>query len=109
MSFLAQGLETDAAQIARFQALVSEWRREVAWTSSSSEMAMHPAYQQIIGMGRVAVPLLLRELEQHPDHWFWALRAITASWTLWQHGGGRQTFCSDAGRYRWILTRAVMA
>ena len=77
MAVLAKGLEADAAQIARFQALVSEWRRDVAWTSSSSEMAMHPAYQQIIGMGQVAVPLLLRELEQHPDHWFWALRAIT--------------------------------
>lgn len=77
MSTLAKGLEADANLIARFQALVSEWRREVAWTSSASEMAMHPAYQQIIGKGQVAVPLLLRELEQRPDHWFWALRAIT--------------------------------
>ncbi len=23
------------------------------------------------------VPLILRELEQEPDHWFWALQAIT--------------------------------
>lgn len=40
-------------------------------------MAMHPAYQQIIGMGPVAIPLLLRELQKSPDHWFWALKAIT--------------------------------
>jgi hypothetical protein len=40
-------------------------------------MAMHPAYQQIIGLGNEAVPLLLRELKKEPDHWFWALKAIT--------------------------------
>jgi len=40
-------------------------------------MSLHPAYQQIIGMGRSAIPLLLDELQQEPDHWFWALSAIT--------------------------------
>ena len=38
---------------------------------------MLPAYQQIIGMGLDALPLILRELQQEADHWFWALRAIT--------------------------------
>jgi hypothetical protein len=28
-------------------------------------------------MGPAAVPLILRELERQPDHWFWALTAIT--------------------------------
>jgi len=28
-------------------------------------------------MGPAVVPLILRDLEQKPDHWFWALRAIT--------------------------------
>ena len=40
-------------------------------------MCSHPAYQQIVGMGDKAIPLILRELEQAPDHWFWALKAIT--------------------------------
>jgi hypothetical protein len=40
-------------------------------------MVMHPAYQQIIGMGERVVPVLLRELERRPNHWFWALKAIT--------------------------------
>jgi hypothetical protein len=40
-------------------------------------MAMHPAYQEIIGMGRDALPLILFELERKVDHWFWALRSIT--------------------------------
>jgi hypothetical protein len=28
-------------------------------------------------MGPAAVPLILREMQREPDHWFWALRAIT--------------------------------
>jgi len=40
-------------------------------------MAMLPSYQRIIGMGLAAVPLLLEELSREPDHWFWALEAIT--------------------------------
>lgn len=61
----------------RFQRLVRMWQAEVGPTSSLTQMAMHPAYQQIIGMGREAISLLLRELEREPDHWFWALKAIT--------------------------------
>ena len=38
---------------------------------------MHPAYQQVIGMGWDVVPCILSELETAPDHWFWALTAIT--------------------------------
>ncbi len=46
--------------------------------SSTTGRAMHPAYQQIIGMGKEAIPLLLRGLDQQePEHWFWALAAIT--------------------------------
>jgi hypothetical protein len=40
---------------------------------------MDPAYQQIIGMGPAVLPLLLDELAREPDHWFWALWAITGS------------------------------
>ena len=28
-------------------------------------------------MGPAVVPLILAELEREPDHWFWALEAIT--------------------------------
>lgn len=61
----------------RFRELLRHWKADVMSLSSATEMAMHPAYQQIIGLGHGAVPLLLRELEREPDHWFWALRAIT--------------------------------
>jgi hypothetical protein len=44
-----------------------------------ADMVTHPAYQQIIGLGKEALPLLFGELRRAPDHWFWALRAITES------------------------------
>ena len=72
---------TDVAPVpdaeARFRDLVRQWKEETALTSSVSEMAMHPAYQQIIGMGKEVLPLLLEELRREPDHWFWALKSIT--------------------------------
>lgn len=61
----------------RFQTLASAWKAERTPTSLMTEMAVHPAYQQIIGLGMAAVPLLLRELQERPDHWFWALKSIT--------------------------------
>lgn len=60
-----------------FKKLVKEWKRETTYLSSVQAMAMHPAYQRIIGMGPQVVPLILKELSRETDHWFWALCAIT--------------------------------
>jgi hypothetical protein len=61
----------------RFAALAEGWRRETLLESSVTRMAIHKAYQQIIGLGMPAVPLILRELEREPNYWFWALTSIT--------------------------------
>jgi hypothetical protein len=63
----------------RFQQLAAEWRRDVGPLSSVSKIVQHPAYQAIIALGQDAVPLILRELERQPDHWFTALRALTGA------------------------------
>ena len=61
----------------RFHDLKTEWENQTAMLSSITDIAMNPSYQHIIGMGPVAIPLILYELEQRPTHWFWALKAIT--------------------------------
>jgi hypothetical protein len=61
----------------KFRRLVEQWHQETEHISSITKASMHPAYQRIIGMGHNAIPLLLRELQQNPDHWFWALNAIS--------------------------------
>ncbi|MFM9264640.1 hypothetical protein [Tychonema sp. BBK16] len=62
---------------AEFNSLVEEWRDQTRMLSLVTQKSMNPAYQRIIGMGQPIVPLIFRDLEQKPDHWFWALRAIT--------------------------------
>jgi len=60
-----------------FTRLAEQWRRETRGVSSTDELIRHPAYQQIIGMGKAVIPLLLRELERNSGRWFWALNKIT--------------------------------
>lgn len=113
--FLAQkGIEDDFSIPAcrcqesineRFSRLAKEWKEATIFTSSVTRIATDPAYQQIIGMGADAVPLILEELARETDHWFWALHAITgvdptaaedagnvesmaASWLNWGRGQG---------------------
>jgi hypothetical protein len=61
----------------RFQQLSAEWKERSRHLSNTAQMAMLKPYQQIIGMGERALPLILEELQREPDHWFWALEAIT--------------------------------
>lgn len=60
-----------------FAELAEAWRQETKFLSFAQQRAVHPAYQRIIGMGWAAVPLILRELQRQPEHWLWALQAIT--------------------------------
>ena len=62
-----------------FRALVDQWNAEAPPSSRIEDLILHPDYQRIIGMGPAVVPLLLREMVRKPDHWSWALRAITGA------------------------------
>jgi hypothetical protein len=68
---------TPEGQRERFDRLAAEWRAATTWTSSTTEAAMHPAYQAIIGMGQSALPLILQDLRDNSGHWYWALKAIS--------------------------------
>jgi len=73
-------LDSEKTDWFRFQNLVEQWKTERGARSSITEAAMMPAYQEIIGMGSKAVPLILEQIRSEgdePDQWFWALRAIT--------------------------------
>jgi hypothetical protein len=61
----------------RFARFAGQWKAESIHMSNTAQMAMLRSYQNIIGMGDPAIPLLLEELQREPDHWFWALEAIT--------------------------------
>lgn len=65
--------------IYKFFNLAATWKEDVRLKSSITEIALNPSYQEIIGMGSKVVPFILRELQNEPDYWFWALKAITGA------------------------------
>ena len=62
----------------RFLRLSNEWKRDTGHLSLVSQIAAHPSYQSIVAMGESAIPLILRDLETEPNHWFPALSSITS-------------------------------
>ena len=62
-----------------FRRLEAAWLAEVGYSSSSTALRGHPAFQEIIGMGEAVIPLMLRDLEERPRLWVWALPRITGA------------------------------
>src|SRR5260370_35895013 len=63
----------------RLRQLERIWEAETAYLSSYTDIVEHPAFQEIIRMGQAVVPLLLRDLEERPRLWVWALPEITGA------------------------------
>ncbi len=91
-----------------FLKLADEWRRETRHLSSDHQIAAHPAYQRIIGMGEKALPFILLQLQTRLDHWFWALTAITGESPVPREEVGRLPLMRerwlDWGRKRGLIT-----
>ena len=62
---------------ARFRRLADQWISDSENFSSVDDMILHPAYQEITGMGPAVISLLIEELDREPNHWFAALHAVT--------------------------------
>lgn len=69
----AESVEVEEA----FNELAAAWKEETKFISSMSEITSHWAYQRIIAMGPVVVPLILKDLKKEGNHWFAALTALT--------------------------------
>jgi hypothetical protein len=59
-----------------FGKLRKEWLTATAAESSFERIILYRSYQQIIGLGPQVVPLILEDLAQTSNDWFWALMAI---------------------------------
>ena len=88
-----------------FDALVAEWEATRGSHSRLDKLVSNKAYQAIIDLGEPVIPLLLKEMEQRPSHWDFALKAITgadpvprdawgdldktaSAWSTWGHENG---------------------
>jgi hypothetical protein len=92
----------------RFRRLEAVWTAETGFLSSYTDIVEHPAFREIIGLGEVVVPLMLRDLEERPRLWVWALPEITGTNPVPPEDAGNIARMSDAwlrwGRergYRW--------
>ena len=95
---------TDRVAERKFQALSAQWRQGTDHLSTMTDIVLHHAHLQIIGMGDKALPYILRELsEGRQGHWFTALSSITGesvasddmsydeavrAWLQWGHNKG---------------------
>ncbi len=82
--------------VQKFNALATQWKKETNHMSLVDAIVLHPAYQQIIGMGYSVVPLILEQLKKQPDHWFWALRSITGENPIKPEDRGRMKKMAQA-------------
>ena len=92
----------------RFNGLAQRWASETAHHSMMSNIVLHRSYQEIIGLGRDVLPLILRRLSIEPNHWFWALRAISGEDPVHPTDVGKV----DAMRQAWLQwgrSRGLMA
>jgi hypothetical protein len=62
---------------AKFDRLAEQWRWETKTMSSTTDRVLHPAYQDIIGMGESVLKYIFLDMQRNGGHWFWALRHIT--------------------------------
>ena len=79
-----------------FKRLASEWKSGRRRGADVAQMVSHPAYQEIIRMGEIAIPLILEELEHEVDHWFPALRELTGTSPVPEESKGNLARMRDA-------------
>ncbi len=60
-----------------FYTLFEKWQEETRFISSTEDMVLNMNYQSIIGLGPQVLPVIFKELNQGPQHLYWALQAIT--------------------------------
>jgi hypothetical protein len=80
----------------RFRRLEAIWDAETGYLSSYTAIVEHPAFQEIIRMGQAVVPLMLRDLEERPRLWVWALPEITGASPVPPSDGGNIAKMSEA-------------
>jgi hypothetical protein len=83
----------------RFQLLAEKWKEESKFLNFIKDSVQLPNYQAIIAMGKPVLPYIFEDMQQQPQHWFAALKAITGeNPVLIEHRGNIQSMTND-----WLL------
>lgn len=63
----------------RFDSLVKSWEKNTIFSSSMLGIIEDENFQEILKMGKDAIPLIINEINQKPSQLVWALNIITDS------------------------------
>lgn len=63
----------------RFNNLYESWRRETMFLSSADAIMSNANFQEIVSMGKDAVPYILDRIDKEPSSLVWALNVIFSS------------------------------
>lgn len=64
----------------KFKRLRDLWNSETMHLFSVSEMAKHPAYLEIISMGKAVLPLIIEDMKYGKSgFWYYAIHVLTGS------------------------------
>ena len=80
----------------RFRRLEAVWEADTLVLSDPTRITAHWAFQEILQMGEALVPLMLRDLEERPQLWVWALPEITGADPVSPSDGGKIAKMSEA-------------
>lgn len=100
-SFVARLAEIAGNDEKRFADLTAKWKKETRFSSLEGKIADHPAYREIIAMGRRAIPFILADLEKTNGRWFTALREITGENPVPRQDGGTKIKTMVAAWIAW--------
>lgn len=83
----------------KFQLLAESWKEESRFLAFAKTRTQLMSYQAIIKMGKTVIPYILIEMQQHPNHWFAALKQLTGiNPILPEHRGNIIAMTND-----WVL------
>jgi hypothetical protein len=80
----------------RFRRLEATWNAATGYLSDYTAIIEDPAFREIVGLGEAVVPLMLRDLDERPRLWVWALPDITGANPVPPEDGGNIARMSEA-------------
>lgn len=83
----------------KFLSLTKKWKSETLFISSGSAIISNSAYNDIIDLGTIAIPWIIRDLRRYNGHWFYALEKLTGQNPIKKENVGKM----EEMRNDWIL------
>ncbi|RYC50438.1 hypothetical protein [Flagellimonas olearia] len=61
----------------KFDSLVEAWKENTWFESNSDRIIEDENFQEILNLGKQAIPLIIKNIDENPSHLVWALNIIT--------------------------------